>query len=111
MTGHNGSLVTGSQLTRLIRGSTQGVRDRVAGLTAAASGTLGQISGTLGQIEALFTQRVSRALHALQIPTARDVQELTLRVEALQQAVERLERKRGARIVPPARVRRRRPAA
>lgn len=104
MTGHNGSLVTGSQLTRLIRGSTQGVRDRVAGLTAAASGTLGQIEG-------LFTQRVSRALHALQIPTARDVQELTLRVEALQQAVERLERKRGERIVPPARVRRRRPAA
>jgi poly(hydroxyalkanoate) granule-associated protein len=104
MTWHNGSLVTGSQLTRLIRDSTQGVRDRVAGLTAAAS-------GTLGQIEALFTQRVSRALHALQIPTARDVQELSLRVEALQQAVERLERKRGERIVPPARVRRRRPAA
>lgn len=104
MTGHNGSLVTDSQLTRLIRGSTQGVRDRVAGLTAAAS-------GTLGQIEALFTQRVSRALHALQIPTARDVQELTLRVEALQQAVERLERKRSERIVPPARARRRRPAA
>jgi len=104
MTGHNGSLVTGSQLTRLIRDSTQGVRDRVAGLTAAAT-------GTLGRIEALFTQRVSRALHALQIPTARDVQELSLRVEALQQAVERLERKRGERMVPPARVRRRRPAA
>ena len=104
MTGHNGSLVTGSQLTRLIRGSTQGVRARVAGLTAAAS-------GTLGQIEMLFTQRVSRALHALQIPTARDVQELTLRVEALQRAVERLERKRGERIAPPARARRRRPAA
>lgn len=104
MNGHSGSLLTDNQLARLIRGSTQGVRDRVTGITAFAT-------GTWGQLETLFLQRVSRALHALQIPTARDVQELGRRVAALQLAVERLERARAERASPPARARRRRPAA
>ena len=45
------------------------------------------------RLESAFVQRVARALHALQIPTARDVRELNQRVESLQKAVVALERR------------------
>jgi len=45
------------------------------------------------RLEHAFVHRVARALNALQIPTARDVQELNSRVEALQKAVVALERR------------------
>jgi poly(hydroxyalkanoate) granule-associated protein len=52
------------------------------------------------RIEYAFAQRVSRSLNALQIPTARDVQELNARIEALQRAVSKLER-RAAQMAAP----------
>ena len=53
------------------------------------------------RLESAVVHRVGRALNALQIPTARDVKELTQRVEALQKAVVALERR--AAQAPPAR--------
>jgi len=53
------------------------------------------------RLEHAFVHRVARALNALQIPTARDVQELNSRVEALQKAVVALER-RAAQAAPAA---------
>lgn len=52
------------------------------------------------RLESAFAHRVSRALNALQIPTARDVHELNTRVEALQKAVVALER-RAAKAASP----------
>lgn len=41
----------------------------------------------LGKLEKVFEERVAKALHALGVPTAADVQELTRRVEELQKTV------------------------
>lgn len=46
-----------------------------------------------GQLENAFVQRVAHALNALQIPTARDIHELNIRVASLQRAVIALERR------------------
>lgn len=46
------------------------------------------VSETWERLELLFERRVAKALHSLQIPTQRDVAELTQRVESLQEALE-----------------------
>ena len=48
-------------------------------------------------LEIAFERRVARALNSLQIPTHRDVAELSRRVEDLQRAVDRLSRKAPVR--------------
>lgn len=55
---------------------------------------------TWDRLEHAFVHRVGRALNALQIPTARDVRELTRRVETLQKAVVALERRAAAAAAP-----------
>ncbi len=67
--------------------------DTVSGVRVTAS-------DTWERLEKVFEARVARALHSLQIPTARDVKELTDRVEALQKAVDELT---DGRTPPPAR--------
>ncbi len=47
----------------------------------------------LDKLEEVFDTRVTRAMNALQIPTARDIKELSARVEELQEQVARLDAK------------------
>ena len=57
----------------------------------AVEGTVGQVqakaSNSWDKLEKVFEDRVSRALGALGVPTAKDIQTLTRRVEELQAAV------------------------
>jgi polyhydroxyalkanoate synthesis regulator phasin len=118
---------TDNQLTRLVRGSANQVWHAGRGAYSLAGTQSGRLVGGLmdlggrldreaksrvfeartsateawERLESAFVHRVGRALNALQIPTARDVKELTARVEALQKAVVALERR--AAQVPPAR--------
>jgi poly(hydroxyalkanoate) granule-associated protein len=48
------------------------------------------------QIELLIERRITRTLHALQIPTQQDIAELTERVEQLTKTVRKLTRERDA---------------
>ncbi len=48
------------------------------------------VNETWERLELMFERRVAKALHSLQIPTQRDVAELTERVEALRAALEAL---------------------
>lgn len=117
---------TDNQLARLIRDSAeQAWQVGIGAYSRAESGGSRLIGGLLGigerldrgarngmtearssaleaweRIEYAFAQRVSRALNALQIPTARDVHELNARIEALQRAVLKLER-RAAQMAAP----------
>ena len=53
-------------------------------------GAKSAVHETWERLEMLFDRRVARALHSLQIPTQRDVAELTRRVAKLQALVEEL---------------------
>ncbi len=53
-------------------------------------GARSAVNETWERLEMLFDRRVARALHSLQIPTQRDVAELTRRVAKLQALVEEL---------------------
>lgn len=55
------------------------------------------VSDVWNHLEIAFERRVGKALNSLQIPTHRDVLELSRRVEDLQRAVDRLSRKSPAR--------------
>jgi poly(hydroxyalkanoate) granule-associated protein len=54
-------------------------------------------TGALGHLRHAFDRRLARMLNALQIPTSRDVEELTTRVEELTVALERMERRAAGR--------------
>lgn len=86
--------------SRLI-GGLLGIGERLdRGARNGISGARGNALEAWERIEYAFAQRVSRALNALQIPTARDVHELNARIEALQRAVVKLER-RAAQVAAP----------
>jgi len=53
-------------------------------------------SGTLGQLQLVFERRVAKILNALQIPTSRDIDDLSQRVEELTVALDRMERRVAA---------------
>ena len=65
---------------------------RVNEVRGAVEGTVAQVQARANEswdkLEKVFEQRVGRALGALGVPTAKDVQELTTRVEQLQKAVD-----------------------
>ncbi|MBT8137709.1 MAG: phasin family protein [Gammaproteobacteria bacterium] len=54
-------------------------------------------SDTWEKLEEMFELRVARALNGLQIPTARDIHELSTRVDKLSSAVDKLNAKQKAR--------------
>lgn len=54
-------------------------------------------SDTWEKLEEMFELRVARALNGLQIPTARDIHELSTRVDKLSAAVDKLNAKQKAR--------------
>ena len=65
---------------------------RVNEVRGAVEGTVAQVQARANEswdkLEQVFEERVARALGALGVPTAKDVQALTRRVEELQKAVD-----------------------
>lgn len=72
-------------------------REQVFRPLRAAENKAGEVresaSGTLGRLQLVFERRVAKILNALQIPTSRDVDELSQRVEELTVALDRMERR------------------
>lgn len=70
----------------------QATSGRVKEVRGAVEGTVAQVQARANQswdkLEQVFEERVARALGALGVPTAKDVQELTRRVEQLQATVD-----------------------
>lgn len=96
--------LTGGALQRLMEtGPGAALRDRARN----AAGFAREVSR---RAEGAIRFRVARVLNSLQIPTARDVQELNRRVADLQAAVDRLARERGAAPAPRRRQARRKAA-
>lgn len=69
---------------RLAEDKVSGVTDTV---TKMADNVSKQASGSWDKLEQVFEDRVSRSLSSLGVPTQKDVQTLTKRVEALSKAV------------------------
>ena len=63
------------------------VRDTVSGLTEGVSK---QAAGSWDKLEQVFEDRVARALSSIGVPTQKDIQTLTKRVEQLSKAVSEL---------------------
>jgi poly(hydroxyalkanoate) granule-associated protein len=74
---------------------TQGIaEDKISEVTGRMSAMAGTVTSKAGQnwdkLEAIFEQRTAKALGKLGVPTAKDVEVLTQRVEELAAAVARL---------------------
>lgn len=68
--------------------------DKIGEVTGRMSAMAGEITGRAGQhwdkLEAIFEERVSRALNKLGVPSHKDVDALIARIDALSQAVAKL---------------------
>lgn len=65
-------------------------------MSSMANDISNKAAGQWGKLENIFEDRVAQALHKLGMPTARDIQLLTDRVDALTQAVKALSDKADA---------------
>jgi poly(hydroxyalkanoate) granule-associated protein len=75
----------------LAEGKVSDVRDTVSGL---AEGVSGKAAGSWDKLEQVFEERVARALGSIGVPTQKDIQALTKRVEQLSKAVAELSGKK-----------------
>ncbi len=81
---------------------TQGLaEDKINEVTGKMSAMAGTVTAKAGQnwdkLEAIFEQRTAKALAKLGVPTAKDVESLTGRVDALAAAVAKLAKADGAK--------------
>jgi poly(hydroxyalkanoate) granule-associated protein len=81
---------------------TQGLaEDKINEVTGKMSAMAGTVTAKAGQnwdkLEAIFEQRTAKALAKLGVPTAKDVESLTSRVDALAAAVAKLAKADGAK--------------
>jgi poly(hydroxyalkanoate) granule-associated protein len=74
--------------TRKLAGARVGIV--TSQMTKAASGAQARATATWDKLEHVFEQRVARALHRLGVPTSKEIDALTRRVEALTASVEKL---------------------
>lgn len=77
----------------LANGKVSDVTDTVAKMAESVSK---QASGSWDKLEQVFEDRVSRSLKSLGVPTQKDIQTLTKRVEELSKAVSALSNKKPA---------------
>src|SRR5471032_647583 len=75
------------------------VRDTVTGL---AEGVSSKAAGSWDKLEQVFEERVARALGSIGVPTQKDVQTLSKRVEQLSKAVAELSGKKAPAVKPAA---------
>jgi poly(hydroxyalkanoate) granule-associated protein len=81
---------------------TQGMaEDKIAEVTGKMSAMAGTVTSKAGQnwdkLEAIFEQRTAKAMNKLGVPTAKDVQALTARVDELATAVAKLSKASGVK--------------
>ena len=93
----------GSDLEAKTRKTTSAKVHEVRGVV---EGTVSQVqqraSKSIDKLEQVFEDRVARALNALGVPTSKDVQELSRRVEELQNAVDTYNQGTGSGAAAPA---------
>jgi len=86
---------------------TQGLaEDKIAEVTGKMSAMAGTVTAKAGQnwdkLESIFEQRTAKAMNKLGVPTAKDVQALTARVDELAAAVAKLSKSAGKAPAPAA---------
>lgn len=89
---------------------TQGMaEEKISEVTGRMSAMAGTVTAKAGQnwdkLEAIFEQRTAKAMNKLGVPTAKDVQALTARVDELAAAVARLSKASGETAAPAKRAR------
>lgn len=72
------------------------VSDVTGTVSKVADGVQKQATGTFDKLEQVFEERVARALSSMGVPTQKDIQNLTKRVEQLSKAVAELSGKKSA---------------
>ena len=95
---------------------TQGMaEEKISEVTGKMSAMAGTVTAKAGQnwdkLEAIFEQRTAKAMNKLGVPTAKDVQALTARVDELAAAVAKLSKATGKTAAAPAKRTRARKAA
>ncbi len=78
------------QLARLGEALESNTRRTASAASDTVSGAKTTATETWDKLEDMFELRVARALNSMQIPTARDIQELSKRVDELSRAVDEL---------------------
>jgi len=86
---------------------TQGLaEEKISEVTGKMSAMAGTVSAKAGQnwdkLEGIFEQRTAKAMNKLGVPTAKDVEALTLRVDALAAAVAKLNKSGAVKAAPKA---------
>ena len=84
-----------ARLERLRHDALSTARAARAAVFARAEEARATTSRAVSRLEHVFEQRVSRAIAALGVPSARDVRALSRQVAELQQSVEKLRRTRA----------------
>jgi poly(hydroxyalkanoate) granule-associated protein len=77
-----------SAAQRMVRDAFESAQDTVQ---TRVGGAREQAQETLDNLEALFQNRVQRAMHQLGVPTAAEIRTLTMRVAELNESVKRIE--------------------
>jgi poly(hydroxyalkanoate) granule-associated protein len=77
---------------RLVKGAWEGLRETVDARTAEVRGKAGE---TMENLEALFQSRVQKALQQLGMPTSKEINALSRKVNELNQSVHALTRSRS----------------
>ena len=92
--------------TNLQKRTQKMAEDKVSDVTGTVSKMAGgvskQASGSWDKLETVFEERVSRALTSIGVPTQKDIQLLTQRVEQLSKAVAELSGKKSGAAAPAA---------
>jgi poly(hydroxyalkanoate) granule-associated protein len=82
------SKATSKAVRSLVSGAQTALQDRVSDAREKAG-------DTLDNLEKMFQTRVQRALQQIGVPSSRDLDKLSERVEVLNSSIEKLARKRG----------------
>jgi poly(hydroxyalkanoate) granule-associated protein len=91
----------GMSLQKKTQGMAEDKLNEVTGRMSAMAGTVTAKAGqNWDKLETIFEQRTAKALSKLGVPTAKDVEVLTQRVEALAAAVAKLSKANGATRAP-----------
>jgi poly(hydroxyalkanoate) granule-associated protein len=86
----NASKAADKAVHSAITGAQTAFQERVGGMREKAS-------DTLENLEKMFQTRVQRALQQIGVPSSRDIEKLSDRVNALNASIEKLARQRGSR--------------
>lgn len=72
------------------------IAEATSKMSSMATDISGKASGQWDKLETIFEDRVAKALNKLGVPSAKDVKDLIVRIDALNKAVQRLSAQSGA---------------